>query len=99
MSKPRKYWYGFIQTYLRRYEKLDRHKLKEDEAARAIDEALAELVMLNDGDERKQLLQMVFFKGTHTIPGAALRMHISEHTAYRWVSQFTYSVGNKMGFE
>ena len=50
--------------------------------------ALIETARLKDGPERLQIIGAVFFKGTHTLAGAAALCHVSERTARRWHGDF-----------
>ena len=50
--------------------------------------ALIETAGLKDGPERLQIIGAVFFKGTHTLSGAAALCHVSERTARRWHGDF-----------
>ena len=67
---------------------------KEYEAVRA---ALRETLGLSNGKLRIRLIQMVFWKRTHTVQGAALRLYISEKTAKRWHRSFILLVAKKAG--
>ena len=43
---------------------------------------------LKDGEERLRLIEMVFWKKTHTLQGAAMACNVSYGTAKRWHNKF-----------
>lgn len=43
---------------------------------------------LKDGEERLRLIEMVFWRKTHTLQGAAIACHVSYGTAKRWHNKF-----------
>ena len=61
-------------------------------------QAVMETAELPDGTERLALIDMVYWRGTHTIAGAALQLHVSERTAQRWNGTFIRLVGVHLGF-
>ena len=52
-----------------------------------------------NGEERIKLINMVFWKGTHNLTGAALALFISETTAKRYSQDFLTLVGYCYGLE
>lgn len=100
MSNPRYYWHDSICKILRRYPV----KLKTDGTPRskeyieAIEEALAETAdKPYDGKERVRFLDMLYFRNTRTLNGAALECNISIRTAKKWSHDFVYLVAEKLG--
>lgn len=59
--------------------------------------AIVETEKLPDGQDRISLIDMIFWKGTHTIQGAALQCHVSERTARRWHGAFISLTAVHMG--
>ena len=59
--------------------------------------ALIETAGLKDGPERLQIIGAVFFKGTHTLTGAAALCHVSGRTARRWHGDFIRLTASHMG--
>lgn len=51
----------------------------------------------SDGDEILHLVELVFWKQTHTLQGAADRCHVSYSTAARWHGNFVRAVARHMG--
>ena len=71
-------------------------KQREFEAVRgAVESTLAHK---GTGLERLELIRLVYWANTHTLEGAALKLHISYRTARRWCQEFTEMVGEKYGF-
>ena len=64
----------------------------------AIENAVAETRALPDGDLRVRAIEMLYFKGTHTIEGAATKVGVSERTLQYWMSRFVKLVGRNAGF-
>lgn len=83
MSKPRYGWWSYVKDMIRRYP--DRTTKEE---AKAVKTAIEETEKLCDGIERLKVIQMVFFKKTHTLQGAALNVPCSYETAKIWTQQF-----------
>lgn len=52
-----------------------------------------------DGKLRLKVVEMVYFRDTHTIEGAAQQVHVSYSTAWRWVDYFVRTVGKNLGLE
>lgn len=59
-----------------------------EEETKAVSIAVSDTEMLLDGSDRMRVIQMVFFKKTHTLQGAALNVPCSYETAKRWTQQF-----------
>lgn len=51
-----------------------------------------------DGAERIELIDLMFWRKTHTLAGAALKVHVSERTAQRWHADFIKCVAGFYGF-
>ena len=68
MSRPKYPWWGYVREILRRYP----DHTTEAEAA-AVVSAIAQTGQMPEGQSRLAVIQMVFFRKTHTLHGAALR--------------------------
>ena len=99
MSKPRYRWWSYVKAMIRNYPTLvDRYiqgpALREREAVqRAIDQTEP----MVDGKERLQVIDLVFFRQTHTLEGAAVLIPCSERTARRWHTDFIKAVAKEFG--
>lgn len=68
---------------------------KEFEAVRGAVEALE---MMPEGERRIALIDLVYWRKSHTLHGAAIKCHVSYRTARRWHTEFIYLVAEKYGF-
>lgn len=98
MSKPKKWWFGFVCRVLEHYDMIADGSLQGAVWGNAIAVALRETEAMENGAERVKLINMLFFKKTHNIDGAAMRLYISSRTATRWKIDFVYLVAEKAGF-
>ena len=71
---------------------------REEEAVRAIDRAMDEIAKCRDGDVVLQIIQMVDFKRTHTIDGAAMALYMHRDTVGGKRSRFIDLVGKNLGW-
>ena len=94
MSKPRYGWWPYAKWMIRSY-KVGGLMTKDERAA--VEAAVIETEQLADGGERLRLIDLVLWKRTHTLQGAALACYVSERTAQEWHRQFIRLVGQKRG--
>lgn len=94
MSTPRYGWWAYAKWMIRSY-KGGGLMTKAERAAVA--DAIAETEQLVDGAERLRLIDLVLWKRTHTLQGAAMEVYVSERTAQEWHRQFIRLVGQKRG--
>ena len=99
MSKPKDKWWGYVKNMIRSYPYIKGKPvqgvlLKEREAVEA---ALEETGKLLDGEERLKVVDLVFFRKTNTLEGAALAVPCSDRTARRWHADFIRCVARKYG--
>lgn len=102
MSKPRCGWWSYAKWMIRVYD-VDRYiadkkkrRLTDDEFY-AVEAAIEETKQRIDGAERLRLIDLVLWKRTHTLQGAAMVVYVSERTAQEWHRQFIYLVAEKRG--
>lgn len=88
MSKPRYDWWGYVKSMIRRYPNAVNENEKE-----AIERAINLTRDMDHGEERLRVIDLVFWKGTHKIPGAAMKIHYSERMAAQWHGDFIRLVG------
>ena len=100
MSRPRYWWYDYVKKSVI-------HSINSAEAPQSVQEAMAQIAVkktlaeteqLHRGPERLQLVDIVYRQRTHSIPGAAMALFVSEGTAWDWNRQFIYRVAEYMGF-
>lgn len=94
MSKPRYGWWPYAKWMIRSYKG---GELMTKEEVAAVKDAIEETEQLVDGAERIRLIDLVLWKRTHTLQGAALACYVSERTAQEWHRQFIRLVGQKRG--
>lgn len=94
MSKPRYGWWPYAKWMIRSYK--GGGLMTKDERA-AVEAAIKETEQLADGGERLRLIDLVLWKRTHTLQGAAPACYVSERTAQEWHRQFIRLVGQKRG--
>lgn len=94
MSKPRYDWWGYAKGMLRRYP----DKVNDNER-KAVEEAIEETQGLDTGRERLEIIEMVYFKKTHTLIGAAMAVHCSDRTAQRYHGDFIRAVAKNFRCE
>ena len=96
MSKPRYIWWGYVKALIRAAGNPRSRKygyLSEAEIA------AFQSVWESTDQERQKLATMVLIRQSHTIPGAALKLHISERTAQRWHAEFICAVAQQLGLK
>lgn len=87
---PRNRWWGYCKSMARAYpgrvgQELDGTALAEFQAVEAAIEATRRR---KDGEARMQLVEMVLFRQSYKVPGAAMQIPCSERTALRWHGDF-----------
>lgn len=97
--RRRNAWWGYVKTIIRSYNKrknleLNGNERRETEAVR---NAIAKTETMLNGTYRIALVELVFWKQTHTIQGAAMVLHLSERTAQRYHSDFIKEVARQFG--
>lgn len=76
---------------LRELPEINRQELE------AVRRAIEETRDLPNGEERLEMVRLVFWKRTHTLEGAAMKCHVSYVTARRWHGEFIKSVAQSFG--
>lgn len=71
---------------------------KEEEAVLAIEKAMAEIARCRDGETVLKIVEMVDFKRTHTIEGAAMALYMHRDTVGGKRSRFIDLVGKNLGW-
>lgn len=63
-----------------------------DREVAAVRYAIEHTEMLRDGQERIRLIELVYWKKTHTLAGASEACHVSERTGRQWHGDFIHTV-------
>lgn len=77
-------WWGYAKDMIRRYPL---GAVNQNEA-NAVNAAIAATERLPNGPARLKVIELVLWKGTHTLEGAALQIPCSERTARYWQADF-----------
>ncbi len=70
---------------------------KEQLRYEAVERALKKTRRLRDGGWRVRLIELVYFKRSHTLSGAAEQCRASHSTAVRWHGDFIRAVADELG--
>lgn len=65
---------------------------------KAVYEALEALEGVQESEKRIEIINLVYWRRSHTLQGAAIKCHVSYRTARRWNTEFIYLVAEKYGF-
>lgn len=63
----------------------------------AVSAAIRATENLPNGKDRIKLIELVFWRRSHTLQGAAIKLHVSERTARRWHTDFIKTVARCYG--
>jgi len=63
----------------------------------AVRQAIEETKGLKNGDERMEMVRLIFWAKSHTVVGVAMKLHRSERTIQEWHRQFIRLVAKKYG--
>ena len=63
----------------------------------AVTDAIGQTMARWDGRERMKMVEIVFWRRSHTLTGAAETLHISRRTAERWHGEFIRAVARSYG--
>lgn len=94
MSRPHYGWWGYVKDIIRRYPSM-RGKPLTGVALReyeAVQTAIEQTERMSNGHNRLKVVELVFWKQTHYISGAALQIPCSEKTAKRYHADFIKAV-------
>lgn len=99
MSRPRYKWWGYVKAMIRAYPSLNGKVCQGTEAREcaAVCRAKENTSVLPDGEDRLRLVDMVFFKQTHTLEEASQAIPCSISTAKRWHRDFIRQVAKEFG--
>lgn len=87
----RRGWWSYMKWCIRKYDSVIPAVAKtelERKELEAVRSAVEKTAVMSSGQERIDLVQMVFWTRSHNVPGAAMALHVSERTALRWHSDF-----------
>lgn len=99
MSKPRYGWWGYVKWMIRQYPAREGKYIqgKALDERMAVQRAIDQTMKLDNGQDRLRVVDLVFFKQTHTLEGAALMVPCSYDTAQKYHAQFIKLVAKNYG--
>lgn len=71
---------------------------KEQEAFDAVRRAIEETRQQRNGNEKMEMVRLVYWKQSHTLAGAAMKIGYEERTVWDWNGDFIRLVGVYSGF-
>lgn len=99
MSKPRYGWWGYVKWMIRQYPAREGEYIqgKALDERMAVQRAIDQTMKMDNGQDRLRVVDLVFFKQTHTLEGAALMVPCSYDTAQKYHAQFIKLVAKNYG--
>ena len=88
MKRAKRYWWGYAKSMVKRYP----DNVNDDER-KAVDAAIEATRQLQNGDVRLTVIDLMYFKGTHQMEGAAQMVHYSYDRVKTWHADFIWEVG------
>lgn len=99
MSRPRNYWFGIVKREITTpASQKNKNSNNTKRYNKAIKLALEQTEALDRGPDRVKAIELILINQTHTYTGASLELHYSERLIQRWISDFIYLVGKKVGY-
>lgn len=98
--KTNNLWWGYAKRVAREYGNFQKNP--EESCLRrfeyeAVQRAIEKTKLLRNGEEQLKLIDLVFFKQSHSLQGACMQCFVSEMTGRRWHTAFIRLVGIEMG--
>ncbi len=102
MSRPKYLWYDYVKKSilysLGGWEGQAQSEKQKEKFDSALEKVLARTKGQYRGEERLEFIDLVYRRRRYNIPGAAMRLHISERVAQSWNREFVYAVAREMDF-
>ena len=90
-------WWGYMKFIVRKYGFLHDKPTEglEHREMEAVRRALNATLRLRDGRNRIELIELVIWKRSHNLQGAAMKLGVSDRTALRWHGDFIKTVARE----
>lgn len=90
MRKKRFGWWNYVRSMIYQYPARKNRELSDIEESEynAVVSAIKQTERMKDGKKRIKVIELVFWKETNTIAGAALQVQCGDRTAQTWCSDF-----------
>lgn len=99
MSRPKFYWFGIVKREIMTpATQKNPHSKQTKLYNKAIQDACGQTLQMDRGADRIKAVELILIKQTHTYAGASMELHYSERLIQRWISDFIYLVGKKVGY-
>jgi len=101
VSRPNNRWYGNVIRAIRYYPELNLSEQlspRESEEREAVKTAISDIGRQRDGTDVLKIVEMVDWSKTHTLDGAAMRLHMHVNTAKARRSRFIRAVAKNMRY-
>lgn len=86
-------WWGYMKYIVRKYGSVKEPKSDlERRELEAVQRAVDETFRTRDGRSRVDFIELIYWRRSHSLQGAALKIGISERTALRWHGEFIKTV-------
>lgn len=101
LRRKRPGWWNYVKKILEEYPTLTKKKSvdmneKDKRKIEAVEYAIDKNITCENSAERIQIITMVYFKKTHTIEGAALKIPCHPNTAGRWQADFIHWAAERL---
>jgi hypothetical protein len=83
--------WGYAKRIIREYGTYQKEPTKcrlKPRELQAVTDAIEQTEQLKNGTERLKLIDLVFFKQTHSLQGASMKCYVSDITGRRWHTDF-----------
>lgn len=97
-QKYSKYWYPHIVTMIRLYPNGLGDSQKAEEAKNAISNTISKTIRTNDGIQKMQAINSIYFTDAKTTSGVSSDLYVSKRTVEKWVHEFVYDVATELGY-
>lgn len=86
-------WWGYMKFIVRKYGSVREPKTElERREVEAVRRAVDETFRSRDGKNRVELIELCYWRRSHSLAGAAQKLNVSERTALRWHGEFIKAV-------
>ena len=92
---------AYIREVLREYPQIKKRPAetwseRDARLVSMVDDTLAEIAQTRDGDKQASLFDLVYFRRSHTLYGAAMTIPVSERQAQKWNARLMRIMADKM---
>ena len=92
---------AYIREVLREYPQIKKRPAetwseRDARLVSMVDDTLTEIAQTRDGDKQASLFDLVYFRRSHTLYGAAMTIPVSERQAQKWNARLMRIMADKM---